>query len=1162
MIKDIFKKDIKRTIEGVIKADNLSDEAIFQEVDEYVITNDLSKKLDEFFEIYSSTIGKPTESIGVWISGFFGSGKSHLLKILSYILSNQRIHSDLIGELFIQKIGQEDFELKNNIQKALKVPAHSILFNIDQKAENNGKNSDDAILTVFMKVFNEMRGYYPKFGYIAKFESDLDKQGLFEDFKSKFKAHSGENWETGRETIHLEIDSVAQALSEVKGISIESASDTIDKYEENYSLSIEEFANEVKEYISKQEPNYRLIFCVDEVGQFIGDNTKLMLNLQTIVETLATVCKGQAWVVVTSQSAVSDLVANQKSTEFDFSKIMGRFKVKLNLTSQNANEVIQKRLLDKKEDSYTDLVSLFGKVQNSLKSIIHFSDREKRYKSYSTSDEFATIYPFVPYQMDLFQSCIMGLSRNNSFQGKHQSIGERSMLDVVQNVTIKVSEDNIGTIATFDRFFDGLSSTIRGELQAQINQAINSLGVNSLEVKILKILFMVKYVKEFNPNIDNITTLLVNSVDCDISDLKKQVTQSLAILIENVFIQKIGDIYEYLTDVEKDIENEIKAISIEQREVTAELIKWVYDDILRTNKVRYEFNKQDYIFARKMDDVLVKGKDEDIVLNIITPLVSDDYKEDRLLAKSIGDRDIIVYLEPNFTFIKDLELFTKTQKFIPQKQNGNLTDTERALLMNKASDNNKRRDKLLDSLKEMFSNAKIYFNGSILDIKSSDPKLLIDKAINIAIPVIYPNITMLNKIYNETDIKTILMQSDDLLTGSDDALNEAENEIFNFLKRQKATHQNVTVSKLLEQYSIKPYGWYQSAILCLIASMFMKKRVDLKRSSNPLTKQEILAILSNNREQSNIIVAIVEKIDDKDIKVAKDILKEFFPNGNFTSTSAREIIELANKEYERTLSKLNSFLSHPYSFKDSFKKAIEEIKVFEKLDYDNFFTDIKKYEDKLLDLKEDLLDSLFEFMEGDKRKIYDEISSFISANKDNLYHIKDEKINDLYALMQDLEPYKANKVQAAKTSLKAIEEQLNPMIDSVRREALAKVDELISKIQSLESFSKIQGDKSSVIKPLQAIKSSCENSNNIDFINQRVNSDSLEKAFDNANEKILELLPTEHKETIPQKVRTRFDKIKPKDKYTLETVNDVEDFINELKSKMLEEINNGREIML
>jgi adenylylsulfate kinase-like enzyme len=1160
VIRNIFKKDIKRTIEGVIKADNLSDESVFQEVDEYVITNELSKKLDEFFEIYSSSIGKPTESIGVWISGFFGSGKSHLLKILSYILSNHRTHSDLINGLFIEKI-KEDFELKSNIQKALNIPAHAILFNIDQKAEVGAKNNDDAILSVFMKVFNEMRGYYPKFGYIAKFESDLDKQGLFDKFKTRFKELSGENWESGRETIHLEIDNVAETLAEIKGISIDSANEVIDKYEENYSLSIEEFVKEVKEFLDKQEPNYRLIFCVDEVGQFIGDNMKLMLNLQTIVETLATVCKGQAWVIVTSQSAVNELVANQKSKEFDFSKIMGRFKVKLNLTSQNANEVIQKRLLDKKEESHNDLVSIYNKVQNSLKSIIHFNDRGERYKSYKDSENFASIYPFVPYQMDLFQSCIMGLSRNNSFQGKHQSIGERSMLDVVQNVTIRVSEDNIGTIATFDKFFDGLSSTIRGELQAQINQAINSLGSDSLEVKILKILFMVKYVKEFNANIDNITTLLVNSVDLDISDLKKKVIHSLSVLIDQVFIQKIGDIYTFLTDIEKDIENEIKEISVENREIISELVKWIYDDVLRTNKVRFDFNKQDYTFSRKIDEVLVKGKDEELSLNVITPLVSDEYSEDRLIHKSFADNDVFVYLKPNFEFAKDLELFVKTEKFIPQKRNGNLTDTETELLFRKATDNNKRRDKLQEDLKEMFSNAVIYFNGSVLNVKSSDPKQLIDKAFNEAIPVVYPNISMVSKVYGETDIKTILMQSDDLLTGSDDALNEAENEIFNFLKRQKSSHQNVTVSKLLEQYSVKPYGWYQYAILCLIASMYMKKRIDLKKNSNPLTKSEILNILTNNREQSNIIVSIIVGVEPNDIKAAKDILKELFPDGTFTSSSAREIIEIANKEYDRTLSKLQTFLSNSYPFRDSFKAAIDGIKVYEKLDYDNFFSDIKKYEDDLLDLKDNLLDPIFEFMEGEKKKIYDEISSFITSNKDNLYHIKDEKINDLYGLMEHKSPFKGNTVQTAKSSLKLIQEQLSPMVEESKKEANSKIEELILKIQSNESFIEIDGDKSSVIRPLQIIQSTIKESNSIDFINQRVSSENLEKEYDNAIEKIMELLP-DRKETIPQKIRTRFDKIKPKSKYTIETVDEVDEFINELKSKMIEEINSGREILL
>lgn len=1162
MIKDLFKKDIYRTIEGVIKADNLADEAVFQEVDEYVITNDLAKKFDEFFDIYSSSIGQETESIGVWISGFFGSGKSHLLKILSYILSNHRVHSDLIGEVFLEKIDNDDFELKNNIKKALSIPAQSILFNIDLKAEIGAKNSDDAILSVFMKVFNEMRGYYSKFGYIAKFESDLDKQGLLDSFKQKFEEISGESWESGRETIFIENDSVASALSQIKNISIESASEVIDKYEENYSLSIEEFVKEVKEFIDKQEPNYRLIFCVDEVGQFIGDNTKLMLNLQTITEALATICKGQAWVIVTSQSAVSELVANQKQTEFDFSKIMGRFKVKLNLTSQNANDVIQKRLLDKKDDAHKSLEIIYEKVQNSLKSIIQFSDRGRQYKSFENANSFANVYPFIPYQMDLFQSCIIGLSKNSAFQGKHQSVGERSMLDVVQNVTKSVSTQEVGTLASFDRFFDGLSATIRGELQAQINQAINILGVDSIEVKILKILFMVKYVSEFNANIDNLTTLLVNSVELDISELKKRVTSALTRLIDQVFIQKVGDIYEFLTDVEKDIENEIKNVSIEAREMNQELVKWIYDDIIKVNKVRFEQNKQDYNFARKLDSVNVKGKDEELGLNIITPLSNEDFTEDRLISKSIGDRDIIIYLESSFEFTKDLELFVKTEKYIPQRRNGNLTDTENNLLFSKSSANYKRRDKLQDDLKEMFINSKIFFNGQILDIKSSDAKQLVDKAFNEAIPVIYPNISMLRQVYNETDIKATLLQSDDLLTGSDDSLSEAEIEIFNYLKRQKTSHQITTISKLLEQYTKKPYGWYQTAVLVLIASMYMKKRVDIKRSSTPLDKQEINSALNNNREYANITISIVEAVDEKDIKKAKDILKEFFPNGNFTSSSTRDIIELANSEYSKTLSTLESFLNFPYIFKDSIKDAIAQIKVYEKLDYDNFFSDISKYEDDLLDLKDDLLDPLFEFMQGEKRKIYDEIIAFIVSNKENLYHINDSKVDELNQFIKDKTPFMGNKIQASRASLKAIEDILNPKIEDTKIKAIEKIDSLIIKIQSLEEFSKITGDKSSIIRPLQNIKSSIESSNSIDFINQRVSSENLEKEFEEANDRVLELLPKEEQEQMPKKVRVRFDALKPREKYSLSTTEDVEEYIDELKRKMLDEVQKGNEISL
>ena len=586
MIEKLFKKDIHRNIEGVIKADNLTDEAIFQEVDEYVITNDLNKKLDEFFSEYSGTIGKNTQNVGVWISGHFGSGKSHLLKILSYILTNERKHSDLIGEVFLTKIDADDFELKNNIEKALVSPSQTILFNIDQKSDIGSKNQDDAILGVFMKVFNEMRGYYPKFGYIAKFESDLDKRGSFDAFKAKFKELSGESWESGRETIFLESDNVAAALSSVDKISVESAANLIDKYEETYSLSIEEFAKEVKAYVDSKEANFRLVFFVDEVGQYIGDNTKLMLNLQTIVETLATVCGGQAWVIVTSQSAVDMLVNSNSSMENDFSKILGRFKVKLNLTSQNANEVIQKRLLAKTDEAKLDLSSIHSKIQNSLSSIIHFSDRSRQYQNYKDTEHFTLVYPFVPYQMDLFQSCITGLSSHSVFQGKHQSTGERSMLDVVQNIAKRMSNQEIGSIATFDMFFDGLSAIIRGDVQTQIQKATDIL--EPFEAKVLKTLFMIKYVKEFTPNVDNISTLLVSHIiNVDISDLKKKVGSALNRLINQTYIQKVGEQYEFLTDVEKDIEKEIKSTEVENSEIVSELVNWIYEDIIKINKVRY-----------------------------------------------------------------------------------------------------------------------------------------------------------------------------------------------------------------------------------------------------------------------------------------------------------------------------------------------------------------------------------------------------------------------------------------------------------------------------------------------------------------------------------------------------------------------------------------------
>src|SRR5664280_366676 len=127
-LDQIFAKNIQRPIEGVIKADDATH--LGTEVDEYVLTNEAAKGLEILLEEYTSD----TNANGVWISGFFGSGKSHMLKMLAHLLGDvegQDFPRGQVKSSFIAKT--DDAMLVASLNKAVSIPAKSLLFNIDQK---------------------------------------------------------------------------------------------------------------------------------------------------------------------------------------------------------------------------------------------------------------------------------------------------------------------------------------------------------------------------------------------------------------------------------------------------------------------------------------------------------------------------------------------------------------------------------------------------------------------------------------------------------------------------------------------------------------------------------------------------------------------------------------------------------------------------------------------------------------------------------------------------------------------------------------------------------------------------------------------------------------------------------------------------------------------
>ena len=254
---------------------------------------------------------------GVWISGFFGSGKSHFLKVLSYLLRN-RTHSlrrpEQAGGRVLREQDQGRHALRGHQAGRRRRNTDVILFNIDSKADQpRGPGRHPARLPQGPQRVAGLQRRPPAHrphGAVPR------RQGQARGSSTPpIEKPPAREWVQERDAYQFNRDEVVKALAETLGQSQDAAEKWIDGAESNFSLTVENFCKWVKEYLDSKGPEHRLVFLVDEVGQFIGTDSHLMLNLQTITEDLGTICGGRAWVVVTSQEDIDAVLGEMKKTK-------------------------------------------------------------------------------------------------------------------------------------------------------------------------------------------------------------------------------------------------------------------------------------------------------------------------------------------------------------------------------------------------------------------------------------------------------------------------------------------------------------------------------------------------------------------------------------------------------------------------------------------------------------------------------------------------------------------------------------------------------------------------------------------------------------------------------------------------------------------------------
>ena len=1066
LMKEMFEKEIDRDIQGVIIVGQSEAENVAQELDEYVVTKELQKHFADFFSAYKKGIAGTTPKMGVWISGFFGSGKSHFLKILSYLLANKSVGDKKAIDYFADDSLTEgkpkivDRIVLADMKLAADTDTDVVLFNIDSKSDSNSKQNKDAIVHVFLKVFNEMQGFCGAMPFLADLERKLTEEGQYNEFKQKFEEVYGEAWEDSRQDFDFIQDDVVEVLTGMDFMSEAAARNWCEKAAEPYQISIEDFAKRVKAYIDRKGNNHHVVFLVDEIGQYIGEDSKLMLNLQTVTEELGKECMGKAWVIVTSQQDI-DSVTKVKGN--DFSKIQGRFDTRLSLSSANVDEVIKKRILEKKETPAQTLRLLYGQKTTIIKNLITFNDGVEK-KLYADENDFACVYPFVPYQFNLLASVLTSI-RTHGASGKHLSEGERSMLAMFKESAMEYKECEVGTIIPFYAFYDALENFLDHSHRGVIIRAYENDMINPehkekvFAVDVLKVLFMIKYVdKVVVANIDNITSLMAEGIDDDRISLKGKVEDALKVLMRQNLVQKNGDIYVFLTDEEQEINREIESQSVEMAEIINKVSEMIYEDIFTDKKYKYPaFNgRYAFNFNQIVDDRPYKPTQNfDVGVRILTP--ASDYGTDETTLRMVSGqgREVLVVLPDDRAFMDEIQRYLKIEKYLRLNTSSALSKYE-SIKEAKRLEMRERNANAKLFLTESLKDAVIYVNGDRAQINVKEVSARINEALGRLVKTVYHKLNYIDAAMGEDEIRKLLKTSNQItlnLEGGTEPNIHALDDVLQYVAGNSRMHVKTSMKSIKDRFMKAPYGFVEDDVQWLVAKLFKRGELSFFVNGASVTMmnkdvEEIINYITKKAFVEKLMMEERVRVQDKDKKVVRDVLKELFHTSSpsddedavmnyFISFANKLITELRvmKKDYDRA--------------KYPGLKVIEEgIRIMSDIvqiqSPVEFFQTVSKEQDDLLDFAEDY-EPIKAFFTGEQKGIFDKSLLYLEKYDDSKTYIVDAELENVVDAVRTI--VKKDKPFADIPKLPELLKQFTDVYSKVLDDQLAPVLDAISESQ-------------------------------------------------------------------------------------------------------------------
>lgn len=518
-IRQLFEttRSLDRRIEKVISFDNVASDQLKREITEYVVTDSIEASFGRLLDRFDEGMaGGGAQEIGIWVSGFYGSGKSSFTKYLGFALDPSR---QVDGKPFLDWLQNQLVSKPLRAQLgalARRYPSTVIMIDL-ASAQIAGATMAEISSVLYWTVM-QWAGY-PKDRKLAYLQLMLERDGKMPDFEQRIITRAkGKSWAD-----ILNQPLVAQEFASELACHFYPDVFKTPKAFKDLKVDDVQFENErvkeMLELVRRKSGREHIIFILDEVGQYVAARDSLILNLDGLAKNIKLLGAGKAWLIATAQQMLTEDDPRAQENTGKLFKLKDRFPIPVELEASDIKEICYRRLLAKSSAGEVTLGTLFDANGQALRNHTQISGT-RFFKSNLEKKDFNNLYPFLPQHFDILLAMLGRLAKTSG------GVGLRSAIKVIQDVLVDQSglrtgqkllaDHAVGALATTAVFYETLRHDIRKSFRhvvEGVERVERIYEADSIHARVARSVAVLQLLDDFPLNRENIAALLHPAVD-------------------------------------------------------------------------------------------------------------------------------------------------------------------------------------------------------------------------------------------------------------------------------------------------------------------------------------------------------------------------------------------------------------------------------------------------------------------------------------------------------------------------------------------------------------------------------------------------------------------------------------------------------------------------